>query len=104
MSEGDGWVSDLYHDHNKYLTLITLISIPFRQKNSDKKSQILTKTCRDCKGCFRCSVSLVGVSEGNGWMSYLFHDPNKFLTLITLVSNPSRQENRPVEPNLNPNM
>ena len=40
------------------------------------------------------------VSEGGGWVSDLFHDPNKSLTAITLVSNPSRQENRLEEPNL----
>ena len=40
------------------------------------------------------SSSLVMVSEGGGWVSDLFYDPNKSLTAITLVSNSSRQENR----------
>ena len=45
-------------------------------------------------------MSRVRVLEGGGWVSDLFHDPNKCLTSITLVSSPSRQENRLEEPNL----
>ena len=50
-------------------------------------------------------MSLVRVSEDNGWVSDLFHDPNMSLTTITLVSNPSSQdrENRLDESNLAPN-
>ena len=49
-------------------------------------------------------VSLVRVSEGGGWVSNLFNDPNKSLTEITGLSGPSRLENRPEEPNMTLNM
>ena len=49
-------------------------------------------------------MSLVRVSEGGGWVSDLFNDPNKSLTPITLVSNPSRQENRLEEQDLFQNL
>ena len=47
-------------------------------------------------------MNLVRVTEGGGWVCDPFHDPNKSLTVITLVSNPSRQENKQEEPNLAP--
>ena len=44
---------------------------------------------------FRCSLSLVRVSEGNGWVSELPSASNKYLTPITLVVSPPIYQTRP---------
>ena len=44
---------------------------------------------------FRCSLSLVRVSEGDGWVSELPSASNKYLTPITLVVSPPIHQTRP---------
>ena len=57
-----------------------------RRAKSGLKSVGMAKNDSDVS-----SLSLVRVSEGGGWVSDLFYDPNKSLTAITLVSNSSRR-------------
>ena len=49
-------------------------------------------------------MSLVRVSDGDGWVSEVTWDPNKSLTPITLVVTPSFHQTRPSGSDLAPNL
>ena len=77
VPEGDGWVSDLSLAPNKSLTPITLVVSPSIQQtrlSGSDSDQIRNCIERDrTDSGYRCSrVSLVRVSEGDGWVSGLY--------------------------------
>ena len=73
VSEGDGWVSELPCAPNKSLTPITLGFLTSAGFRSGPKP-------RDVVRLIQVSVSLVRVSEDDGWVSDLPHDSNKCIS------------------------
>ena len=87
IREGDGLLSELPCGPNKVLTPVTLAFSPSFYLTR-LPGLVWSQTCRDSKYWFRfrCSVSLLRVSEGDGWLSELHCGPkNKVLTAVTLA-------------------
>ena len=104
VSEGDGWLSELSCVPNKSLTPITLDFNPSFHKLGHQGQISTQQTYKESQSSFRCSVSLVRVSEGDGWVSEVTWDPNKSLTPITLVVSPSFHQSKTSGSDLAPNL
>ena len=73
VSRGCGWLSEqTCVSFNKSLNKYYLwMSRTLPSVQSGHQGQIQSHTCRENQNWFRCSVSLVRVSEGRGWLSEL---------------------------------